>query len=498
MKVKRYGWAVLIIALVGSLTLAACGGGAAGPTNTPTPAATPTPSADAHFGSGMAYFQSEEYAQAAAEFEEATRLDPSNAQAYLYLGRSYHKQGEYEKAIAAYQEAIKLTPDDAEVYFYLGVAYDQQGNLDQAAEAYQEALRLDPNMEEAHNNLGGVYADQGEIDKAIAEYSITIQINPDNDAAHYNLGLLYHDQGLLEAAIAEYLASIEANPQQADAYYNLGIAYYDQGQLDKAIEAWQESIRIQPDDSMVHNNLGRAYYDQMRLEEAEAELNEAIRLDPTNALAHYNLGLVYLRQEEEQKAISEFEAFLQYADPDDPRRPLAENFLASVSGEREEYRNEVGGYSLLYPAGFAHGDDGEWSVFSPSETAMNTALSGDFGGGLSEGPLVMFDTLPLDQATADLGLEATASPGDIVRALAENMEAEVLGVDEGTINGLPAALADVTGTMDETSYQGFITVIIVEDRLFGIFAMAPPDQWESFDPIAWEMTKSLSFFAPTP
>jgi tetratricopeptide (TPR) repeat protein len=446
----------------------------------------------------MAYFDQEKYEEAVAEFQEAARLAPEDDQVHLYLGRAYYELGRYEEAIAAYREAVRLAPDDAAAHFYLGLAYQQQGDLDQALASYQEAIRLDPNLDEAHTNIGGVYENLGEVDKAIAAYTTAIQVNPDNDAAHYNLGLIYHDQGLLEAAVTEYLAAIDANPGQADAYYNLGIAYYEQDRLDDAIAAWQESIRIQPDDSMVHNNLGRAYFDQGRLEEAEAELLEALRLDPANALAHFNLALVYMEQDRDQEAVTEFEAFLQYADPDDPTRPLVERFLASAASGEAEYRNEVGGYSLLYPAGLFVEDRGEWAIFSSSEEAVNAALAGDFESGLSTAPLVMFDVRPLSEVLAEWDVEATDPPSEFVRAMAQDMKADVLRVDEGTLGGFPAAVADVSGAMGEVDYRGFITFVLVEDRAVGVFAMARPEQWESFDPVAWEMTTSLTFFAPVP
>ena len=53
------------------------------------------------------------------ELDEAIRLNPENATAYLNRGDAYNETGDYDKAIADYDEAIQLDSEDA-------IAYQQQ------------------------------------------------------------------------------------------------------------------------------------------------------------------------------------------------------------------------------------------------------------------------------------------------------------------------------------------------------------------------------------
>jgi tetratricopeptide (TPR) repeat protein len=94
------------------------------PTATPTSAspATPTPPpptptlavspAEARVAQGFEYFDQEAWDKAIVEFEEAIRLDPQFAIAYLGLGYSYALgPGDLAKAIPALEKYLQLEPD---------------------------------------------------------------------------------------------------------------------------------------------------------------------------------------------------------------------------------------------------------------------------------------------------------------------------------------------------------------------------------------------------
>jgi tetratricopeptide (TPR) repeat protein len=86
------------------------------PTDTPTPAPpppTPPPAASPaqeHFEKGFDYFQQEKWDEAIAEFQEAIRLDPDFALAYMALGYSHVNKGEFEQAIEALEKYLQLEP----------------------------------------------------------------------------------------------------------------------------------------------------------------------------------------------------------------------------------------------------------------------------------------------------------------------------------------------------------------------------------------------------
>jgi len=389
------------------------------------------------------------------------------------------------------KEALRINPDHATAHYNLGFIYTKQDKPEEAIAECKEALRLKPEYDDAHNCLGIAYADQGKVDEAIAEWKEAIRINPDHDWAHYNLGLAYVNQGKLDEAIAEWEETIRINPDHNWAHSNLGLAYAEQGKVDEAITEYQEAIRINADDAIAHNNLGFAYYKQGKLDEAIAEYKEAIKIDPDHTMAHINLGLAHRDLGQAEEAIAAFEAYLQLR-PDAPDRAAVEEEIAklkeSAAGQAAEYRNAMGGYSLLYPENWYYTEDEAQVIFAESEEALEAAPE--------KAPMVMFIAGPLSEIAESLDLEEITDPVVALEAMAENFEAEMGEVETGKLAGYPAALTSISGTFQGVSYQGDLLVALVEERAVYGVALAPPDQWEAFRPTFVDMLNSLSFFEP--
>ena len=130
------------------------------PTRTAPPAATPTPDsnltpspspvatrrtsseAEERYANGVALGEQARWEEAISEFDEAIRLDPRYARAYLYRGGSYFSLGQFERAIQDYDEAVRLNPRLAEAYVGRGVAYILLGRDSEAQQDADRAVEL--------------------------------------------------------------------------------------------------------------------------------------------------------------------------------------------------------------------------------------------------------------------------------------------------------------------------------------------------------------------
>ncbi|MDY7078234.1 MAG: hypothetical protein SXV54_15065 [Chloroflexota bacterium] len=135
-------------------------------------------------------------------------------------------------------------------------------------------------------------------------------------------------------------------------------------------------------------------------------------------------------------------------------------------------------------------------MFSESQAALGAVFNYAPGDAIKEAPVVMFDTQPLAEMAEGVGLEETADAAEFLQAMAENMEAEAGEIETGTIDGYPAALTEISGTQEETSYKGALVIILLEERAIGASAMVSPDQWDDFEPTFIDMLNRLLFFEP--
>jgi rhomboid protease GluP len=99
---------------------------------------------------------------------------------YLYLGQQAVEQENWAEAAAQLEEALARdsSPDDA-LYFYLGLS---RNHLDQprlAAEAYRQALALAPDNSSAHWNLALTYLELDQYDQARTHFETYLELNPD-------------------------------------------------------------------------------------------------------------------------------------------------------------------------------------------------------------------------------------------------------------------------------------------------------------------------------
>lgn len=215
-----------------------------------------------------------------------------------------------EDEIYCYNQAIKLQPDYAYAYINRGVERKKQGDLAGAIADYTEAIRLQPDDADAHNNRGVALDDQGDLAGALADYAEAIRLRPDYAKAYYNRGILRDKEGDLANAITDYTEAIRLQPDYASAYNGRGVVRKRQGDMAGAISDYTEAIRLQPDDADAYYNRGVSRKNQGDLAGAIADYTEAIRFKSDFANAYYNRGGVYKKKGNAMMAIADYQKYL--------------------------------------------------------------------------------------------------------------------------------------------------------------------------------------------
>ena len=136
---------------------------------------------------GNAYLETGAYDQALADFMEAIRRDPANAQVFIDRGVAYYLMGDAEKAVADDSEAIRLNTTNSAAFSNRAAAYMKLKRLDLALADDNEAIRRSPDKADFYDNRGLTYAALHDYDRAIADYEQAVRLNPQDDTAVDNL-----------------------------------------------------------------------------------------------------------------------------------------------------------------------------------------------------------------------------------------------------------------------------------------------------------------------
>jgi tetratricopeptide (TPR) repeat protein len=152
---------------------------------------------------GIGLFLQGDLKGARAAFEQITRIDAKNADAWVNLGRVAVQEGDLQRARFVLEKALQLSPNLARANFFYGRALRNEGNYEESSRHLRIALEQYPRDRVLRNELGRVLFLQRKYQEAIAELQQVLAIDPEDLQAHYNLMLCYQGLGQVDAAQRE-------------------------------------------------------------------------------------------------------------------------------------------------------------------------------------------------------------------------------------------------------------------------------------------------------
>jgi Flp pilus assembly protein TadD len=144
--------------------------------------------AEVHTNLGASLVNTGRLAEAMRSYEEAVRIDPAYAGAYLNMGTLFGRLGDLARARQCFEKAIALRPEYAPSYYNLGVLLESTDG-EAACRCYQTALSLDPDYAPAHNLLGMSLLRHGDRAQAIEHFRRALRSDADLALARRNLAL---------------------------------------------------------------------------------------------------------------------------------------------------------------------------------------------------------------------------------------------------------------------------------------------------------------------
>jgi Flp pilus assembly protein TadD/TolB-like protein len=197
---------------------------------------------------------------AAFYFNEASRLDPEDADLFFNLGYAYFASGDPKAASYWLREAVRRNPTDDEAHYALGVALQAQGS---DAEATRE--------KELARQLSSTWADAEKIDAAATMPSDLERLKTD-----------LVEPGALRVESVLVAAEQREHQQLATFHLERGRRLFEEERDAEAIAELRRTLYLMPYQSEAHFLLGRLYQRTGRLREAIDSLKIAIWIDPNN------------------------------------------------------------------------------------------------------------------------------------------------------------------------------------------------------------------------
>ncbi|MCM2311173.1 MAG: tetratricopeptide repeat protein [Steroidobacteraceae bacterium] len=136
--------------------------------------------------------------EAARDFDEAIRLNPTSHNSYYLYGRHCFSAGQMEKAVGLYRKAIELEPDDFQSLAMLVSALQKLGRHDEAgAVNVQTGAAIERRLQRRPDDvrallLGAVQAAiAGDAQRAITYGERALVARPDDFSTAYNVACAY-------------------------------------------------------------------------------------------------------------------------------------------------------------------------------------------------------------------------------------------------------------------------------------------------------------------
>lgn len=226
---------------------------------------------------GQIALKNKQYGEAVLALSKATRVDASNADAWLALADTYTAMQQQERVRDALEQAVKANANAFLALKRLGLMYVALSEYALATDVLEKAAQL------RH--------DDGEIVYGAAE-------------AWFKLGKY--------ASAAEYgRKALEFAREKIQPLLLMAQISRKSGKTGAAIEYVKTALTLKSDDARTHNLLGELYFENNLYDEAQAEFDKAIIIDKTYDQPQILLGQLFLKRRLFDKAIKAFEKAVQ-------------------------------------------------------------------------------------------------------------------------------------------------------------------------------------------
>jgi serine/threonine-protein kinase len=238
----------------------------------------------------------QDWQQAVAHFERATRIAPDYAAAFAGLSDVWLQRGVFAVrpfkevepyARAAVSRALELDDQLPEAHISLAnlkqyYDWDWSG----AEVEFKRALELDPGSLDGHLAYGHLLMHLGRHDEAVREGRIGAQLDPLSAQTQTALGRFLYRARRYEEALPHLKRAVDMEPRSIGANVRLGGVYVQLGRFDDALAVFEKGRALTGDDRTFGGEIAYVYALLGRRREAR-QMISGLKADPVQVATVY-------------------------------------------------------------------------------------------------------------------------------------------------------------------------------------------------------------------
>ena len=176
----------------------------------------------AYFYKSMNYIEVGDTTRAISELQKAIEKKPNYIEAYIQIGLFYDALGD-TIARSYYQNAIKIDSTNAFAQYDLGLHYQHQKEFNKAIRQYLYLIdNIDSTFSTAIHNIGYIYLIYSDdFDTAISYFDRAIALDYNYTEAYSNKGYALELKGMYKEAFIEYQTALKITPDHIEAQKGL-------------------------------------------------------------------------------------------------------------------------------------------------------------------------------------------------------------------------------------------------------------------------------------
>jgi len=232
-----------------------------------------------------------DYDRALAEFERTLAARPNDSKALLGVAFAMQRLGRWSEAVTKLEQATDIDPQDAQLPYQLALTYTHLRGYSNAERLMDRSIALAPDSVDGYVGKSFVFYYQGRLREA---RTVLDEMPPSSSMVRQ----FQIEQEINERRFAEALDRIARTPEsdyedawgtaagkpldECRCYFFMGDTERVRASCERAVAGYEDKVKEYPQSLSAHTGLSHAYALLGRKEDAIAEAERAVALRPVS------------------------------------------------------------------------------------------------------------------------------------------------------------------------------------------------------------------------